>query len=117
MTIVRVQDVKGLDKVIKAGQYVLFESMMTHGICTKPYEVFSVSGSRVTYFDHPDDKDTGSTVYKSTKSIVFFTDTKDEADALRKLSQSKLGAVDTAIAAVYADFNNRVEDLIKGSQV
>lgn len=110
MTIKRVN---GDASLIKAGQYVCFEPLVTEYVASRPCKVVSVAGSRVYYRDYQDEYDAG---YKATKSVAFVCDTKEEGMSLCHMNEQRFTENRDMEKAFKAKWIAKIDDLIANSQ-
>lgn len=110
MTIKRVN---GDASLIKAGQFVCFEPMVTEYVASRPCKVVGVAGSRVYYRDYQDEYDAG---YKAVKSVVFVCDNKEEGMTLFRLNEVRYTEKSDLDKAFKAKWNTKIDDLIANSQ-
>lgn len=110
MTIKRVNSDASL---IKAGQFVCFEPMVTEYVASRPCKVVGVAGSRVYYRDYQDEYDAG---YKAVKSVVFVCDTKEEGMTLFRLNEQRFTENRDMEKAFKAKWIAKIDDIVANSQ-
>ena len=97
---------------IKPGEWVCFESIYLDAICTESFEVTKVSGARVYFHPHEDDKQ--CTRYKHTSNVKFVCDSKDEGEKLKAISQRQIEDCKKTRKAVLAECKDEIDALIAG---
>ena len=108
---------KGKSTAVKVGQWVNLQSKMHHGLCGNAVQVVSTSASGILFRrSEPHQVEGAPAKHKRAgrDSIVFVSDTKEEADALHALSEQHFSACRAALRSIGADFEARVEAMIAG---
>lgn len=88
---------------VDIGQFVLPESIVTHGICDCAHRVSRVSGQRI-YFESE-----GRERHVMRKTVSYVTNTQDEADQLIKLSRERWQSINAEIKRVTLEVGARID--------
>jgi hypothetical protein len=106
---------KGKSTAVKVGQWVNLQSKMHHGLCGNAVQVASTSASGILFRRSEPNQVEGEPSKPSgagRDSIVFVSDTKEEADALHALSEQHFSACRAALRSIGADFEARIAAMV-----
>lgn len=96
---------------IKAGQWLCQSPTFYDRICSRPAKVVKSSGQRI-YITNRDGEDEGD--YIARKSAKFVCDTREEGDALHKISTAQEAEITDSTKAIKAKYRAQVDALIAG---